>query len=173
MSGLKTIVRHVPIQLTDRSCAKRLPLSPPLPASSKVSESSTKAFQIQSAPVSGTKLCPLCNSAATGKADGKFKGGGFFTGFQAFPNRCCYECEAVWNPGCPKWAAIVCMVCGCAASALAYLMFTGFGKLWFAVIFGAAPILYGLDVLLNKGEKMKILSIGNFDFRTLDRTLSK
>jgi hypothetical protein len=157
----------------DRSLVQQMPsIPPPLPVG-LTSESNTKASPSQPATVVGRNHCPLCGSAATGKADGKFKSGGFFTGFQAFPNRCCHVCEAAWKPGCPKWAAIVCIVCGCAASALAYLMFTGFGRLWFAILFGAVPILYGLDVLISKGEKMKILSIGNFDFKTLDRTRPK
>ena len=158
----------------DRSQVQETPPSnSPLPKRYRVSISSTKTAPIHSAIGSGIKLCPLCGSADTGKAEIKYDRGGFFMGFQAFQNRCCYVCEAAWKPGCPKWVAIVCMISGCAASVLAYLMFTGFAEKWFAVFFGLVPFIYGLDVLVSKGGRLKILSIGNIDLKPLDRNRSK
>ena len=45
------------------------------------------------------------------------------------------------------------------------LLLSGLTEKWFAVFFGILPILYGADVLISKGGKMKILSIGNYDFK--------
>jgi hypothetical protein len=157
----------------DRSLVQQMPSSPSPLSVGLTSETITKASPSQSTKMVGRNLCPLCGSAATGKADGQFKTGGFFTGFQAFPNRCCYVCDAAWKPGCPKWAAIVCVVCGCAACPLAYLMLSGLTAKWFAVLFGALPVLYGLDVLFGNGGKMRILTIGNFDLKQSDRDQSK
>jgi hypothetical protein len=110
----------------------------------------------------GRNDCPLCDSKHTGKADGKFKA----VGFQAFPNRCCYNCDAAWMPACPRWIAVVCIVAGVAAWLLLLLMFTiagnsgSIGSTIALSFFGWLPVLYGLAVFVGLGGKMKILSKG-------------
>ena len=105
--------------------------------------------------------CPICGSTLTGKAEEKFKA----TGFQAFHNRCCYLCDAVWKPGCPKWLALV----GIAAGALVWfldILLTKAGALsdpiarYLLAGLAAAPALYGLTVLLGNGDRIEILSKG-------------
>ena len=108
----------------------------------------------------------------SGKANGQYK----TKGFQAFPNRCCYTCEAAWTPACPKWAGVACVLSGFAVWLLQYLL-SGLstipGSNYLAGIFGLYLIIYGLSVLAGKLGKLRILSIGNFDFKTLDRPASK
>jgi hypothetical protein len=52
-------------------------------------------------------------------------------------------------------------------------MLSGVTAKWFAVLFGALPVLYGLDVLFGKAGKRPILTIGNFDLKQSARDHSK
>ena len=132
------------------------PVAPPVLARTTRSGSEIKLSPGQPATKAGRKDCPVCDSANTGKASGKFE----TVGFQAFPNRCCYACQAVWRPRCPKGAAIVCMLSGCALSVLAPLMFSGLFQHIMIGVLGFVPFFYGLAVLLGIGGKLRILSNG-------------
>ena len=145
----------------DRSAGKAVSVEalPPV-IGSVTAKSNQEASPKASASGRSRNDCPACGSVGTGKAEGRFKGVSSL-GFQAFPNRVCYGCGIVWKPACPKWAAAVCVLGGGAACLLAFLMFTGDGRLAFIATFGAIPILYGVAVLVGMSGKMQILSNGS------------
>jgi hypothetical protein len=145
------------------------PGAPPVLARTTRSESETKLSPGQSATRVGRNDCPICGSANTGKADGKFK----TLGFQAFPNRYCYACDAAWQPTCPKWAALPCVVSGCALWMLDLFMSSGLFRHGLIGFLSWIPILYGLAVLFGIGGKLRILSKGSLATEQVPRIRSK
>lgn len=144
--------------------------TPPLLAKSNIAAADVEVSRGHSAARPSKSDCPICGTVNTGKATGQFKA----VGFQAFPNQCCFVCDAVWRPACPKWGALVCMICGCAAWLLVSVMFPGaFGTVFLSAILGVVPILYGLAVLAGMGGKMRILSKGRTAMEQAGRIRSK
>lgn len=113
--------------------------------------------------------CPVCGSALTGKAGGKYQA----VLFEAFANRHCRVCNTIWHPGCPKSVGVVCILAGLALFLFKYLMNLldsmtsdrGMSPLasTLADFFASLPILYGLGVLLGTTGKMQILSKNGSD----------
>jgi succinate dehydrogenase/fumarate reductase cytochrome b subunit len=120
--------------------------------------------------------CPACRSLCTHVTKGDFKA----SGFQAFGNRVCDQCGTAWRPRCPRWAAIVSIVTGCAmlggflAVAWPDLQRYGLASFFesarasgktikplkgFAILVVVAlwACFYGVAVLLGRAGKMEIL----------------
>jgi succinate dehydrogenase/fumarate reductase cytochrome b subunit len=136
----------------------------------------------QSSCVRGAKTmndhtqCPACRSLSTHVTNREFKA----SGFQAFGNRVCDQCGTAWRPRCPRWAAIVSIVTGCAmlggflAVAWPDLQRYGLASFFesarasgktikplkgFAILVVVAlwACFYGVAVLLGRAGKMEIL----------------
>jgi hypothetical protein len=153
---------------------------------SKGPASVTKVSPSKSATKAGRNDCPVCGSANTGKATGKFKA----VGFRAFPNRRCYVCDTIWAPGYPKWAALVCIVTGVTVFFLKILIdaiglmaagpenvnrgiLYSFSNAFVIFTFSLLPTLYGLAVLVGIGGKLRILSKGSLTVQQAARARSK
>ena len=60
--------------------------------------------------MNGHSQCPACGCPRSHVTKGEFKA----SGFQAFGNRLCDRCGTAWRPRCPRWAAILSIIAGCA-----------------------------------------------------------
>jgi hypothetical protein len=122
--------------------------------------------------MNGHTQCPACRSLSTHVTKGEFKA----SGFQAFGNRVCDQCGTAWRPRCPRWAAIVSIVTGCALLGAILAVTGGFlfsqpaphsfrdamsGKglllFGFFTVMGLWACSYGIAVLLSRAGKMIIL----------------
>jgi hypothetical protein len=60
--------------------------------------------------------CPTCGSSNSRVSQTEFRAR---WGWQPLGNRICEECGTAWRPQCPRWAAVVSIVLGCAMWAIA------------------------------------------------------